>query len=627
MVNWQFIKERIDQTYTNAKKRKAAIDNDKAKYTDGSNKNAGGTVADVVEAQSKDLGNGVTHKGMANWWKKSEKSFRKLKARKISSIMKDKRDWQGNSERARGNNEDVSPAFQKQMDDTRNYLVKRDNDIIRRHKKGHSHEKIAKDTGVHFGIVKAVANEAAEWPKYDTDPKTGVRSTSIPKHKQAEYGRHVMKAGAAAGRYLRSTEGQYRDKLNGIKRDQNGKITHRNGKSVSEETVNEISQFKGGKWGKSLGTSSGNQKPAGIKPLSPQTSDRPKDTFDVNKGIEQAKARIKARGGLKREETQLESTGIKRIAHKLFGKTIAKHRAKQLGKQVAKQDDQARYYSQLAKGTSAGTSKQDYKQRHEYKKFVKDAEQQRGTSSRARGRYQNIATQSWPISFAKNKEDQKNKIANNRRHNKYIRSEETQLDELSRQKLGQYVKRASKNIETHTTQHVTRVSVPDRSHIRKVSRRQEGIAKAVGRLTKEETVNHNEETFRLNLIKHILKEATHSRGGGKKRVGQENEGDNHPINIARKSINLGFPVALTHHNKEKTHVTPQMGHHILSHYDNLKKPHEKEEMIHHLWKSSAHLQGYLGGNKLPTSEKAWSPGDPVPERSKKHLKAHGLPSK
>jgi len=76
----------------------------------------------------------------------------KLRPRKISSIMNDKRDWQGNSERARGN-----PEY------------------------------------------------PAVWPKYDEKNIGGgvLRTTHIPKEKVAEYEKDVVKKGVAAGKFLK----------------------------------------------------------------------------------------------------------------------------------------------------------------------------------------------------------------------------------------------------------------------------------------------------------------------------------------------------------------------------------------------------------------------------------------
>jgi hypothetical protein len=49
----------------------------------------------------------------------------------------------------------MSPEFRKQVQDTNTYLDRRHDDIVARHKKGHSNEKIAKDMGLHVAVVSA----------------------------------------------------------------------------------------------------------------------------------------------------------------------------------------------------------------------------------------------------------------------------------------------------------------------------------------------------------------------------------------------------------------------------------------------------------------------------------------
>ena len=437
MVNWQFIKERIDQTYTNAKKRKAAMDNNKAKYTDGSQgKNAGGTVADVTEIWD------IFHNKSAT--KRFEKALSQQRASDKS---------------AKGHN----TKYDKPLKDPK--------------------------TRRRLGLSKLGKNKLKEETK---------KSESLAKlSKENEQDKKIPNSLAS-----------YRERI--AKR----RYAAMN-KEVKKEEMENIFEIMRGRFNRYYGNPD-RKSMHGVMPAAKQP-EKPKDTFDVQKGIDAAKARLKAKGKLKEDEQldELSKDLLDRAAKKAYHKhTVATEKA-------------ARSW--------VGTKKFDKARDESGKKYKQWA---------------------------------KFKVASD-----------------------------SKN---------------------------------------EETMNPNEEQFRLNLIKHILKEAVFHRakkgGGGKKgqagAKGQDTEGDNHPINIARKAVGLGFGVHLHHHNKEKTHVTPQMGHHILNHYDSLTKPHEKEEMVHHLWASPEHLQGYLGGNKKELgAKKAWHPGDAIPEKSKKNLKKYGLPSK
>lgn len=211
----------------------------------------------------------------------------------------------------------------------------------------------------------------------------------------------------------------------------------------------------------------------------------------------------------------------------------------------------------------------------------------------------------------------------------------SKLLELTHKVLRSYIDKSSKDM----VKHIVKDNIVDtggKKVSKKFKNRQKGLFRATNRvikMPKEETMNKNEEEFRLNLIRRILAEAQHSKGGGAKGTrkggaeakGQDTEGDSHPINIARKAIGLGFPVTLHHHDKNRTHITPQLGHQIMRKYDSHTKPSDKEEMVHHLWASPKHLTGYMSGKKIAEPKKGpWKPGDPVPAKSKKKLASHGI---
>ena len=108
------------------------------------------------------------------------------------------------------------------------------------------------------------------------------------------------------------------------------------------------------------------------------------------------------------------------------------------------------------------------------------------------------------------------------------------------------------------------------------------------------------EEMNMETVRRVLKEAFHKKGGGKMGIvskGKDTEGDTHPINIFRKAENLKTSVPLVHHNKEKTHVTPELAKNLLNQYGNLQKPHEKEHMINQVWGSSQGLHDYAAGKK------------------------------
>ena len=87
----------------------------------------------------------------------------------------------------------------------------------------------------------------------------------------------------------------------------------------------------------------------------------------------------------------------------------------------------------------------------------------------------------------------------------------------------------------------------------------------------------------------IIREAVHSKGGGTKggegSKGQDTGGDEHPITVFRKAIQLRQPVKLTHHAGDHTMVEPETAHHMLHHYQTLK-PDRKLQMVNRVWHSA-----------------------------------------
>lgn len=123
------------------------------------------------------------------------------------------------------------------------------------------------------------------------------------------------------------------------------------------------------------------------------------------------------------------------------------------------------------------------------------------------------------------------------------------------------------------------------------------------------------------IVRRVLAEATHRKGGGSKgqegAKGQDTGGNSHPINVARKAIGMRKSVEYTHENGGKSHFTQALSHKIISHYGSLQKPAEKEEMVHHVMHSPEKMHRYLSGNKKSEPEKGpWKPGQSVPS----HLK-------
>ncbi len=107
------------------------------------------------------------------------------------------------------------------------------------------------------------------------------------------------------------------------------------------------------------------------------------------------------------------------------------------------------------------------------------------------------------------------------------------------------------------------------------------------------------EDTNLSAIRRVLDEAIHKKGGGKKgrggSKGQDTEGDDHPINIARKVIDMGRAATFTHKNKERTNMKPEMAHHMLIAYSKHQRPEEKEQMIKQVWDKPSGLHDYLRG--------------------------------
>ena len=106
------------------------------------------------------------------------------------------------------------------------------------------------------------------------------------------------------------------------------------------------------------------------------------------------------------------------------------------------------------------------------------------------------------------------------------------------------------------------------------------------------------EEMSNETIRRVLSEAVHKKGGGKKGIGskgQESEGDNHPIATARRVLSLGLSLPFKHTNKDKSEMEVHHARSILTKYDNLTKPHEKEHMIKQVWGSSQGMHDYIAG--------------------------------
>lgn len=118
-------------------------------------------------------------------------------------------------------------------------------------------------------------------------------------------------------------------------------------------------------------------------------------------------------------------------------------------------------------------------------------------------------------------------------------------------------------------------------------------------------------------VKEDIDEAYHSKGGGKKgglgAKGQETEGEDHPIVMARKAVSLGLSKKFKHQNKKTTEITTELGHKILDRHDRLNKPSEKEHMTKQLSHSPEHLHDYLKGvhhnydKQEPSMPGGWKP--------------------
>lgn len=117
-----------------------------------------------------------------------------------------------------------------------------------------------------------------------------------------------------------------------------------------------------------------------------------------------------------------------------------------------------------------------------------------------------------------------------------------------------------------------------------------------------------------------MKKVKHRKGGGEKgglgAKGQDNEGDDHPINRARAAIDLRAPVTIKHQNGERTEISLEFAHQIVDLYRSFRLPADKEEMIDHINKSRRHMVAYIAGDKIIDRKGPWRPGDPIPD----HLK-------
>lgn len=447
-------------------------------------------------------------------------------------------------------------------------------------------------------------------PKYKTN-KNGVRSTKIPasKVKSGEYSAYVMKSAKKASATIRSAEGEYRDKLNGIRRNAEGKITHRHGKPVSvKEATADVSYTN-------------SQKSAAAKENKKMKDN--KNAFGKSAGGSNAdimetwksSSLAKSKNGPDWTKGYRDSKGVYHPSQK---KSDLPKPGPKKGKPFVKESNLDKQGSTLDKAFL-----QDTKVKRKTMSIVKNGNSITKTTTNEG--LDEVA----PPGREKQVKELKKKFPKSSAfaiawasYNKSHPKEETQIDELSKNTLKDYVSKAGTDLERRLNFTAKHGGEPakDKKFFKRSQNRARGIKLAAKKfVTKEET--------QWNLIKGILSEAARAKGkAGAK--GQDTEGDSHPINIARKAIGLGLPVTLHHHDKSRTHITPQLGHHIMAKYDSHVKPADKEEMVHHLWASDKHLAGYMTGKKLtPAKTGPWKPGDPIPEKSKKHLAKAGVGKK
>ena len=111
-------------------------------------------------------------------------------------------------------------------------------------------------------------------------------------------------------------------------------------------------------------------------------------------------------------------------------------------------------------------------------------------------------------------------------------------------------------------------------------------------------LQHNE--YQPSPTLRIIREAVHSKGGGAKGAagakGQDTgSGDEHPISVFRKAIQLRQSVPLKHQNGDTTTVHPEIAHHMLHHYNGLQHPEHKLQMVSRVWHSSSEFNDVRNG--------------------------------
>lgn len=76
-------------------------------------------------------------------------------------------------------------------------------------------------------------------------------------------------------------------------------------------------------------------------------------------------------------------------------------------------------------------------------------------------------------------------------------------------------------------------------------------------------------------------------------AGQDTTGDDHPINMARKAIDLNSTIIFRHENGQRTYLTPELAEFIIYEYVSLMKPGPKERFINQIWASRKGLDDYI----------------------------------
>lgn len=206
-------------------------------------------------------------------------------------------------------------------------------------------------------------------------------------------------------------------------------------------------------------------------------------------------------------------------------------------------------------------------------------------------------------------------------HNETIRRI---LSELSKKTLGSYVKKSSNDITKKHHELKGRPVWNNADHKRadkdksKLTKRVNFRDKAVDSLSKEETENPIKSWMKKIFTTEELEiiEARHSKGGGAKgsskmdsRVGkvgaggQDTEGDDHPINIMRKAIDLGRPVKLSHQKGGHTMIEPHVAHKLLTTYAGHKTAAHKTQMINSIWHSPEGFKAAAAGKPLEGPKK------------------------